>query len=1111
MISQIPCNYPNLNKQKLSFFTFYFLFFTFPITARANEIPPLIEGIDHQSYLISYGEKDQQKISPLIAPKLLSQTSAAIKILTPTSGITKSPTTSLVIQYSTGTNIKVFVNQKLLDPATPSSIEENKTTNTITQTWYNISLKKGINTLTVKPDQGEAVSVQLAVKTLNAHLNIAPATESRIRADGRSTVIIEGQITDDNGQLIEQEISVVLTSTTGKFLGANQDPDNPGFHVIARGGKFKAELQSTLQPQTVKIRAAIEKVEQLANLTPSEQHNPVIGERTPTNLTNQTPNPLIPAPEISPDTSFKNNYALPIDSTPNETVEAYTQVEFIPNLRPSLVSGVVNFRLGRAGTDYYGSSSDFLNPGKMSDAEAKLSGQIFATGPIGEWLLTGAYNSARALNQSCTGTQQLFKDQQSCDRTYPVYGDNSTSSNLTPSKDSLFVRLERDAGRGKETDYFMWGDYSTTEFARSSQLYTATNRQLHGFKANYNIGNVQLTGLYSPDVQGFVRDTIAPTGTSGYYFLSHRLVIPGSENVFIETEELNRPGTVLQRQSLSRGTDYEIDYDRGTLLFRNAIQATNYDPFGVVQVNHIVTTYQFDNNGSGDTSLYAGRVQYNLNNQQQISKTGQDLKGWVAASYLRQNQGNQNFELDGADLFLPINTNTKIIAEYARSINDSVFQHNIAGDALRAELESTPIRGLTTKAYYRSVDERFSNDATLSFNPGQTRYGAEVSAQVSRQTQLTAAYDYEANYGVTTDVSQNYFDVFNPGTQPTPGSKVNNELTTIKAGIRQQLSFARINPNAPVPVASIEYVDRQSIDKVANSNINADEIVSSLRFPLTKELTFRAQNEQNIEQQNNSLYPDRTIVGLEWAVDPNTSIRLAQQFLTDKSGGGSITSLETTSQQKLSQNIELTNRYTVLGSNHGMTGEGATGIKGGWLIAPGLRLSLGYERIYSNLFTANGAGTPVAQPYTVGQSAASLGVAASNSFSAGIDYHDNPDFQVSAKIEHRDRSNVVAENTVLSLSASGKITPALTTLFRYQQASAANQTLTHLGNTMDIKLGLAYRDPNSDRFNGLFKYEYRLNPSTIPDTLLLGSGTGSRDHVFSLEGIYAPNWTLGVL
>src|SRR4028118_1807047 len=121
-----------------------------------------------------------------------------------------------------------------------------------------------------------------------------------------------------------------------------------------------------------------------------------------------------------------------------------------------------------------------------------------------------------------------------------------------------------------------------------------------------------------------------------------------------------------------------------------------------------------------------------------------------------------------------------------------------------------------------------------------------------------------------------------------------------------------------------------------------------------------------------------------------------------------------------------------------------------------------------------------------------------------MEYTDNPNFQASARIEHRTGSG--NDNTVLSAGAAGKISPALTALARYEQANFANQGIEGLGNSSTLRLGLAYRDLASDRWNGLLRYEYRVNPYTIPDTLLIGSGTGSTEHVFALETIYAPSW-----
>jgi hypothetical protein len=79
-------------------------------------------------------------------------------------------------------------------------------------------------------------------------------------------------------------------------------------------------------------------------------------------------------------------------------------------------------------------------------------------------------------------------------------------------------------------------------------------------------------------------------------------------------------------------------------------------------------------------------------------------------------------------------------------------------------------------------------------------------------------------------------------------------------------------------------------------------------------------------------------------------------------------------------------------------------------------------------------------------------------------------------------------------------------LVNYQQASSSNQLLSNLGTTSTLRVGLAYRDLDNDRFNALLRYEHRRNPSTIPDDLLSSSGTGSEEDLFAAEAIFAPDW-----
>ncbi|MCX7594227.1 MAG: hypothetical protein N2235_10770 [Fischerella sp.] len=907
-------------------------------------------------------------------------------------------------------------------------------------------------------------------------LEIAPVGDPRVQADGRSTIKLQGQIVDAKGEVIRKDAIVTFTSSAGKFVGTDQNKDQGGFQVRAIDGEFTATLQSDLKPQQVRIRAAIDKVQKTPLITPrelSDLRNPTFPQQT--------------------DNSLEEEFG-------EAPIEAYTQVEFTTYLRPSLVTGVINLRIGQGGTNYWGSFGEFLNPDEIDEGTtADLYAAVFATGKVGDWLFTGAFNSDRAINQDCEGRNRLFGGVQFCEQPYPVYGDSSTSTATTPSIDSFYARLERTPSiSGAEPDYFMWGDYSTNEFTRTSQLYTATSRQLHGFKANYNFGNLQITGMYANNIEGFQRDTIVPDGTSGYYFLSKRLLVPGSEIVYIEAEEINRPGTVIERKQMLRGSDYEIDYDRGTLRFNRPVFATELNPFGSTLVRRVVVTYQ--NEGGEDANLVGGRLQYNLSHDLENKTFG-------ALSYLREDQGDQDFELFGTDFLVSLGNAGKIVGEFAHSNNNLLTGDEVSGNAYRLEAFGNITENLFGQAYYRAVEPNFSNNATFSFTPGQTRYGASLLARLSQLTSLRVAYDVEENYGTAPSSITNFFDLFDPQPQARPGEKVNNELRTLRAGILQKLGNAD---------ASWEYVNRSRDDRIGDDlDGDADQLVSRLKLPLAESLTFQAQNELNLGDSD-PLYPNRTTLGLDWKAAPGVTLRLAHQFYDDSEllPGNSLTTLDTILDQKLWDDTTLTGRYSVLSGFNGLQGQGAVGIGQGWKVAPGLKVNLGYQYVFKNIFNATAAGDRYPQYYAVGQTASTLGLFAGSVYSLGLEYTDNPNFKAKAQFEYRDGDQ--GDNLVISAAAAGKLSPAFTALVRYQQAGEANVYLPssslitdgirfqELGDTASLKLGLAYRDPTNDKFNGLLKYEWRQNFDSIPETQLTGStATG---HIFSAEGIYAPNW-----
>ncbi len=970
---------------------------------------------------------------PTTTTSQISQVAKVVKILTPMSDeVLDTPATSIIVQFSVGSQLELRVNGELVNSSLIGRTQTDSTTKLTTQTWYGVGLKPGENTISAqvvgRSEPPEIVKVTIKGSATQLKLE---SRATRIPADGRSTTIIQGELLDKNGHRSNQDAIVTLFPSAGEFIGTDLKPDQPGFQVEAKNGLFVATLRSDTKAQIVRIRG------------------------TTTNL------------------------------------EAFTQLQFETALRPSLLTGVVDLRLGAKGTDYYSRYRDFLPPDKDNSTQVSFHSAIFATGAIGEWLFTGAYNSSRNLNEDCNCDNNLFRTQSFNDKNYPVYGDSSKSEVITPSIDSVFARLERSPHiPGANPDYFMWGDYNTQELAQSSQQFTATSRQLHGFKANYNLGNLAITGFYSKYVQGFQRDTIAPDGTSGYYFLSRRILVGGSENVYLELEELNRPGTVIKRQAMNRGPDYDIDYDRGTLLFREPILRTALDEYGQILVRRIVVTYEYDVKNS-EGNIYAGRLQYNLSR-------ASNQESWLGATYLKENQGVRDFEIYGADTKISLGHGGQLIAEYAHSTNYSDVLGKVSGQAYRLEAQGNPFPGVQGRAYYTSVETGFANNATISFVPGQTRYGAQITGKVTTSTNLRLQYDHEDNFGIAPQVQNTFDQLFNPQPQATPGNQVDNSLTTISAGIQQRLGQANFD---------VDWIYRERKDRISGSSLNSSsqQLRSRFTVPIAKSLTFQAQNELSLSAQNDSLYPNRTIFGLNWAAIPGVNVSLTHQlFNSGQYSGNAITSLNVNGEQKLGSDTIFTGRYSLIGGANEMTTQGAIGMKNRWAIAPGLRLNLAYEHVFGNFFTQNATGQQFSQPFAFGQAASAISFNSGDSYSAGLEYTDNPRFQASAKYEYR--SSAGGTNTVISGGVTGKISPSLTALVRYQQANSSNQNLVGLGDTINVKVGLAYRDISSDKFNALLRYEYRQNPATIPDTILLGSGTGSEDHTFAMEAIYAPNW-----
>lgn len=761
-------------------------------------------------------------------------------------------------------------------------------------------------------------------------------------------------------------------------------------------------------------------------------------------------------------------------------MQATTHVEQITDLRPSLASGVVTLSLGKKRLDYDRPMQDFGRRGDHRDdrSSVRISGAGFATGATHGALLSGAYSTDHVLNQTASGASSLGCDTQVQDQRYIVYGDSSSYEAQAQFQDHLFLRLERD------DNYALWGDYGTNEFAGPSQQFTALTREFHAFKANFQTGRVQTIGFYGSNVQGFQRDSLTPDGTGGYYFLSHRPLVYGSESITLELDDLTRPGTPLSVTPVARSTDYEIDYDRGTVLFRRPLQRTDVGLDGRVLARHVIATYQYQTTGKG-TDVYGGRMQMHLNGG-----------GLLGATLVRQNQGLRRFGLYGADFLLPLGAGGTIIGEAARSQNGSDVLGQVNGTAFRVEAQGK-VGAVQMRAYARTVGTGFANDATTSFVPGQTRGGAQASLAVTPRTHLRAQVDYEADKGTAPTDPITLAGQLETGTTALPGPLVNNRLLSVSAGVEQQVGRADV---------SVDVINRRRQDFVHPDTVGGSSGQLETRFslPLPPRLTLLAQSDVTLTRRPDAVEPDRSLVGVGYSVLPGVDLRLNQQFFgRGQFQGRRVTSSDTVVDRPWGDG-SYTERFSITGGANGATMQQALGLGRRWTVAPGLRLDAAYERVGGALLGRTQAGPQSAQTYAPGQSAASLGINSAQSESMGLEYTKPSAYKASARLDNR--TSAGGRNVVITAAAAGKVSASLTSLLDYEQAQASNPHLAALGRSVTLRAGLAYRDPQRDTWNALMRYEFRRNPAVTPDTLLVGSGAGSREQTFALEGIYAPQW-----
>ena len=333
---------------------------------------------------------------------------------------------------------------------------------------------------------------------------------------------------------------------------------------------------------------------------------------------------------------------------------------------------------------------------------------LYAKGRVlGKWLLTMAYDSDKPAERLRRESLLSTIDPNAF---YTVYGDGTEQSYDAASAEKLYLKLERDQF------YALFGDYETgltqTQLSRYS-------RTLTGLKSEYRGAAVNFTGFASETAQNFARDEIQGNGTSGLYRLTHNGIVINGEKIRIETRDRFRSEVIVESRELMRHLDYDIDYDAGTLLFREPINSRDFD------FNPIFIVAEYETVGVADENLNAGG---------RLGAQMFDGRLSAGATYIRDDAGLRESNLGGVDAKLQLAPGTELRVEAAAS-NSQDTNIDRDGSAYLAEIERRVGR-FDAIAYLRRQAPDFGLNQQNASEGGTSKTGVDAQLRLGERVAL---------------------------------------------------------------------------------------------------------------------------------------------------------------------------------------------------------------------------------------------------------------------------------------------------------------------------------------------------------------------------------------
>ena len=505
--------------------------------------------------------------------------------------------------------------------------------------------------------------------------------------------------------------------------------------------------------------------------------------------------------------SNAGNYRIRLgnDSVSSDVIE----VSVAPHLRDWILVG---FAKGSVG---YSTLEDNLDniPDAEKDVYTDGEAVFFAKGRIkGDWLLTMSYDSRKESGDAPLGGQ--FRP----DQWYTLYGDNTERQHEAASQEKLYVRIER------QDFYALFGDFDTgltvTELGRYQ-------RTLTGFKSEYQGRNLSSNVFASQTDQGFGRVDINGDGTSGLYRIGRGDILAGSEVVRIEVRDRFN-NEIISSESRSRFADYTIDYQDGTLFFREPIpvQDENFNPV------FIVVEFEID----------AGRE--NLSGGGRVAIHDSDKSIELGLTAVREGTEGQEGNIAAADLTWRPDEKHTIKAESAST---------------RQSLINGPTRQdnawLVEHTY---LSEKLDTRLRLQEQGEEFGLGQQSSSEGGiRQSSLQARYRITENYILSSEARRQ------------ERASVSETRDSLEARIEYDKEPWKAYGGL-----------RSARDEIGAQSYHSELLTGGVsRRLLDDRLTLSATGETGISSSENNDYPNRLGMDADYRINRVASLFAAQEFV----------------------------------------------------------------------------------------------------------------------------------------------------------------------------------------------------------------------------------------